>query len=56
MRHFRFVNWARGYFWDKIHTWKPERFKELPQNPLCNFLRECAAGNLAKANQWGDGA
>lgn len=56
MRHFRFVNWAHGYFWDKINTWKPGRFNELPKNPLCDFLREYAASDLGKANQWGDGA
>jgi hypothetical protein len=56
MRHFRFVNWARGYFWDKLNTWKPEPFRELPQNPICDFLREYATSGLGKANQWGDGA
>ena len=56
MRHFRFVNWARGYFWDKVSTWKPERFKELPKNPLCDFLREYSMSGLGNANQWGDGA
>ena len=56
MRHFPFVNWARAYFWDKVSTWNPERFKELPQNPICDFLREYANSGLGKANQWGDGA
>ena len=55
-RHFRFVNWARGYFWDKVGEWKPERFDELPKNPLGDFLREYAGSALGKANQWGDGA
>lgn len=56
LRHFRFVNWARGYFWDKVGGWKPERFKELPKNPLNDWLREYAVSGLGKANQWGDGA
>lgn len=56
MRNFRFVNWARGYFWDKVGVWKPERFQELPKNPLCDFLREYSVSGLGKANQWGDGA
>jgi hypothetical protein len=56
LRNFRFVNWARGYFWDKVGDWKPERFQELPKNPLCDFLSEYASSGLGKANQWGDGA
>lgn len=56
MRHFRFVNWARGYFWDKVSIWKPERFQELPKSPLCDFLRSYSVSGLGKANQWGDGA
>lgn len=56
MRHFRFVNWARGYFWDKVGEWKPERFAQLPKNPLCDFLREHSRSGLGRANQWGDGA
>lgn len=56
MRRCRFANWARGYFWDKINTWKPTRFRELPANPLCDFLRRYAFEGHGKANQWGDGA
>jgi hypothetical protein len=56
MRRCRFVNWARGYFWDKVGPWKVEPFKDLPANPMCDFLREYAASDLGKANQWGDGA
>lgn len=56
MERCRFANWARGYFWDKINTWKPERFKDLPRNPLCDFLKEYAFKGHGKANQWGDGA
>lgn len=56
MRRCRFANWARGYFWDKIGVWKPDRFKELPRNPLCDWLREYASSGLGQANQWGDGA
>jgi hypothetical protein len=56
LEHCRFANWARGYFWDKVSTWKPERFRKLPQNPLCDFLREYALRGHGKANQWGDGA
>jgi hypothetical protein len=56
MRHFRFVNWARGYFWEKVSTWKLERFRDLPKNPINDFLREYSVSNLGKANQWGDGA
>ncbi len=56
MRHFRFVNWARGYFWKEVSVWPVERFQELPKNPLCDFLREYAVSGLGKANQWGDGA
>ena len=56
MQKFRFVNWARGYFWDKVSVWNPEPFNALPQNPLCDFLREYAFKGHGKANQWGDGA
>lgn len=56
MRRCRFVNWARGYFWDKVGPWNVEPFKDLPANPICDFLREYAASDLGKANQWGDGA
>jgi hypothetical protein len=56
MRHFRFVNWARGYFWDKVGNWKPERFQTLQKNPLCDSLRAYSVSGLGKANQWGDGA
>jgi hypothetical protein len=56
MRHFKFANWARGYFWDKASTWNPKRFDELPKNPLCDWLRKHANSGLGKANQWGDGA
>jgi hypothetical protein len=51
-----FANWARGYFWGEWSGWKPERFKELPDNPLGDALREYANSGLGKANQWGDGA
>lgn len=51
-----FANWARGYFWDKINTWNPEPFSNLPDNPLCNLLKKYAKSELGKANQWGDGA
>jgi hypothetical protein len=56
MRHFRFVNWARGYFWDQVSAWQPARFNSLPKNPLCDFLRTYAGSDLGRANQWGDGA
>jgi hypothetical protein len=56
MERCRFANWARGYFWDKVSKWQPERFNDLPQNPLCDFLREYAFRGHGKANQWGDGA
>lgn len=56
MKRCRFANWARGYFWDKINTWKPDRFRKLPANPLCDFLRRYAFEGHGKANQWGDGA
>lgn len=56
MRRCRFANWARAYFWDKINTWEPDRFRELPANPLCDFLRRYAFEGHGKANQWGDGA
>jgi hypothetical protein len=52
----RFANWARGYFWDRVSTWQPDRFNQLPTNPLCDFLREYAFRGHGKANQWGDGA
>lgn len=42
MERCRSANWARGYFWDKINTWKPERFGGLPRKPLCDFLRRYA--------------
>lgn len=56
MRHFKFANWARGYFWDKVSNWNAERFEQLPKNPLCDWLGEHANSRLGKANQWGDGA
>jgi hypothetical protein len=56
LRHFRFVNWARGYFWDQVGDWRPERFGELPKNPLCDWLRDYSVSGLGRANQWGDGA
>jgi hypothetical protein len=56
MKHFVFANWARGYFWKEVSTWPVERFNELPNNPLCEWLREHAKSGLGKANQWGDGA
>lgn len=56
MKRCRFANWARGYFWDKLQVWNPDRFKELPHNPLGDLLRTYAFSGLAKANQWGDGA
>jgi hypothetical protein len=56
MRHFRFANWARGYFWKDVGTWDPKAFDKLPKNPLGNLLREYAASDLGKANRWGDGA
>lgn len=51
-----FANWARGYFWPQIGKWKPQQFQELPRNPVCDSLRHYAFGDLAKDNQWGDGA
>lgn len=51
-----FANWARGYFWPQLGTWEPEAFKTLPKNPVCDALRRYAFGDLAKDNQWGDGA
>lgn len=56
MKHLPFANWARGYFWDKVNTWSPARFDELPDNPLCDFLKHYATKGHGKANQWGDGA
>jgi hypothetical protein len=56
MKRCRFANWARGYFWDKLNAWNPERFRSLPSNPLGDLLRHYARSNLARANQWGDGA
>ncbi len=56
MKRCRFANWARGYFWNQLGTWQPDRFRELPRNPLGDLLRTYAFGGLAKANQWGDGA
>lgn len=56
MKHFFFVNWARGYFWKEVSTWPTERFNELPKNPLCDWLRKHANSGLGKANRWGDGA
>jgi hypothetical protein len=55
IKHFRFVNWARGYFWEHVSTWKPDPFNDLPKNPLCDFLRENAFKGHGKSNQWGDG-
>jgi hypothetical protein len=56
MKRCRFANWACGYFWDKLQVWNPDRFKEIPHNPLGDLLRTYSTGDLAKANQWGDGA
>ena len=39
---FTFANWARGYFWEKVNAWRPER--------------HYATEGHGKANQWGDGA
>ena len=55
MKHFPFANWARGYFWKEVSAWPVDRFKELPKNPLCDWLRAHATSGLGKANQWGDG-
>jgi hypothetical protein len=52
----RFANWARGYFWPQLGKWNPESFAALPKNPVCDALRRYAFGDLAKDNQWGDGA
>lgn len=51
-----FANWARGYFWGEWSNWKPDRFQELPNNPLGDVLRKYSSSDLGKANQWGDGA
>lgn len=51
-----FANWARGYFWGEWSDWEPDRFEELPKNPLGDALRKYARSDLGKANQWGDGA
>jgi hypothetical protein len=56
MTHCRFANWARGYFWNKLKSWNAEPFQKLPNSPLSRLLREYAGSDLAKANQWGDGA
>ena len=56
MKRCRFANWARGYFWDKLNAWNPELFRSLPSNPLGDLLRQYARSDLARANQWGDGA
>ncbi len=56
MKHFRFVNWARGYFWKEVSNWEPKLFEKLPANALGNLLRNYAKSDLGKANQWGDGA
>jgi hypothetical protein len=50
-----FANWARSYFWGEWSKWGPERFQELPDNPLGDALRDYAKSGLGKANQWGDG-
>jgi hypothetical protein len=50
-----FANWARGYFWGEWSDWKPDRFRELPDNPLGDALRTYAKSGLGKSNQWGDG-
>lgn len=51
-----FANWARGYFWPQVEKWQPENFSSLPDNPVCDAMRRYAFGDLAKDNQWGDGA
>jgi hypothetical protein len=56
MGHFRFANWARGYFWKEVGTWDAKAFEKLPRNPLGDLLREYARSGLGRANQWGDGA
>lgn len=48
VRRCRFCNLARGYFWDKINVWEPDRFRELPKNPLCDFF---AAIRFRRAGQ-----
>jgi hypothetical protein len=52
----RFANFARGYFWTDLSKWDAAPFDRLPDNPLGRLLKEYARGDLAKANQWGDGA
>ena len=54
--HFRFANWARGYFWPDVSEWDAAAFDALPKNPLGELLRGYARTDLARANQWGDGA
>ncbi len=56
MKHFRFVNWARGYFWKEVSDWEPKSFEKLPANALGDLLRGYAKSDLGKSNQWGDGA
>jgi hypothetical protein len=56
MKHFRFANWARGYFWKEVSKWDVSAFEKLPANPLGDLLRGYAKSGLGKANQWGDGA
>lgn len=56
MKKCYFANWARGYFWDKLNGWNPKPFQKLPNNPLGQLLWKYARSDLAKANQWGDGA
>ena len=55
-KQFRFANWARGYFWNDINRWDASPFEKLPDNALGQLLRDYAQSDLAKANQWGDGA
>ena len=55
-QRFRFVNWARGYFWPQLGKWDTKKFDSLPQKPIFEAVRRYAYGGLANDNQWGDGA
>jgi len=52
----RLVEWATQSFWEKGSVFRPEHFKNLPDNPFCNEMKVLIRTDLGLANQLGDGA
>jgi hypothetical protein len=52
----RYIEWATRQFWERGSLFKPEHFKNLPDNPFCNEMKRFIGTDLGDANQLGDGA